>query len=160
MEALKKLETVPGESDMTHEYEGRYRTKHAPHTRTDPDVAKIVREKSRDKHLTCKSAFGIVHESGASPDEVGQVADLLEIKITTCQLGLFGYGRKKRNIVGPAEKVSAELEEALRKGLVNGKLPCKGAWEVADRFGLSKMEITAACERLGIRFSRCQLGTF
>lgn len=145
---------------MTHEFEGHYRSKHAPNIQLDPALAKRVREKAEDGHLPCASAFTIAEERGTSPDEVGRVADLLEIKITKCQLGLFGYIKERRNIVEPAGRVSGELERALQKGMINGRLPCKKAWEIARDFGLSKTEITAACERLNIRLGFCQLGTF
>ncbi|MEE9612509.1 MAG: hypothetical protein V3W19_14745 [Desulfatiglandales bacterium] len=145
---------------MTHEYKGRYREKHSSNIRLDPTLTKLVGEKAKDGRLTCASAFSIAKETGSSPAEVGRAADLLEIKIAKCQLGLFGYKRDKRNIVEPAEKLSTELEQALQEGLVEGRLPCKKGWDIAELFGLSKMEITAACERLNIRLGHCQLGTF
>ncbi len=110
--------------------------------------------------MPCESAFRIVEELGVAPAEVGRAVDLLEIKISNCQLGLFGHVEGKRLIVKSAESVSAELEDALRKGLVNGKLPCSTAWEIVRRFWMPKMGITAACEKLGIRIKPCQLGSF
>ena len=145
---------------MTHEYDGRYREKHSLNIQLDPTLTKLVSETAKDGRLACASAFTIAKETGANPTDVGRAADLLEIKIAKCQLGLFGYTKKKRNIVEPAETVSAELEQAFREGLVEGRLPCKKGWDIAERFGLSKMEITAACERLNIRLGHCQLGTF
>ena len=145
---------------MTHEYEGHYGAKHAPDTPLDPTLAKRVREKTTVGHLACASAFAIVEEAGASPIEIGRAADLLEIKISKCQLGLFGHVKEKRSIVEPAGKVSGELEQALREGVVKGRLSCRKAWDIAGRFGISKMEVTSACESLNIRLGLCQLGTF
>ncbi len=145
---------------MPHEYEGHYKTKHASNTQLNPVVAEKVYEKATEAHLSCASAFSIVQEASISPGEVGQAADLLEIKITQCQLGLFGHTRGRRNIVEAANRVAPELEQALRGGVLGGRLPCKKAWEIAEAFGLSKMEITAACEKLEIRLGPCQLGTF
>lgn len=146
--------------DMTHEYEGRYRTKHAPRTEVDPSLANQLCSVAKDGTLPCSSAFIVSDKTGTSPTEVGQAADLLELKITKCQLGLFGYGKGRRNIVEAVEKVSDERGQALHKATVNGRLPCKRAWEIAERFGLPKMAITSACERLNIRLGSCQLGTF
>jgi hypothetical protein len=148
------------EDNMTHEYDGHYRTKHELNAQLDSNVTDRIWKKVDNGRLSCASAFVIAQEAGTSPAEVGRHADLLETKITACQLGLFGHVKERRNIVEPAEKVSNELEEALRGGIVDGRLPCREAWEIAERFGLSKMRITAACERLKIRFSECQLGTF
>ncbi len=145
---------------MTHEYEGRYREKHARGSQVDSSLAKRLGEKARDGRLTCSSAFTVAAATGASPGEIGRTADLLELRITKCQLGLFGYGSERRNIVEPAETVSEELEQALREAVVNGRLPCEKAWEIAEQFGLSKMEIASACERLKLRLGLCQLGTF
>lgn len=145
---------------MTHEYEGHYRKKHTPDTQLDSSLAKRVGEKATDGRLTCSSAFTVAAETGASPAEVGQTADLLELKITKCQLGLFGYVSERRNIVDPSEAVSEELERALREAVAKGRLSCEKAWEIAGRFGLSKMDVTSACERLDIRLGPCQLGAF
>jgi hypothetical protein len=83
----------------------------------------------------------------------------LGAKVVKCQLGLYGYKPNKR-IVKPAEAVSPDLEKAVRDALQNGRLPCAAAWEVAERLGLRKMEVSAACETLGIKISACQLGSF
>ena len=69
---------------MTHEYEGHYRTKHESDAEPDPTLAKLIREKAKDDRLPCASAFTVAEMAGASPREVGRVADLLEMKITEC----------------------------------------------------------------------------
>jgi hypothetical protein len=145
---------------MTHEYEGRYRAKHDPRTPLDPTLARLIGEKSKDSRLTCAAAFAIARESGASPADVGQAADLLETKITGCQLGLFGHGQGRGSTARPAQNVPDQLEEALRTRAVNGRLPCAAAWELAKQFDLPKADITAACENLKIRVGPCQLGVF
>ena len=110
--------------------------------------------------LSCAEAFRIAQEMSVEPSEVGRALDLLEIRIIKCQLGLFGHEKGKRLIVKPAETVPPDLEEALRAGLVNGRLPCATAWEIAKRFNLPKMDMTSACERLNLHISQCQLGAF
>ena len=145
---------------MTHEFEGHYRAKHAADFQVNATVAKRLRDKAEDGRLTCASAFAVVEETDVTPTDVGRTADLLELKITQCQLGLFGYGQGKRNIVSPAKKVPEGLGQALQNALVEGRLSCHKAWDIAKRFSLSKMEVTSACERLNIRFCSCQLGTF
>ena len=146
---------------MTHEYEGQYREKHAPETPLDPALARHVKDRATEEgRLSCAAAFAIAKGTGANPAEVGRTADLLETKITRCQLGLFGHGTEQRNIVEPSAGVSTELEQALRGGTVNGRLPCREAWNIARQWGVSKQEITAACQRLEIRIGPCQLGVF
>ena len=60
----------------------------------------------------------------------------------------------------PAEKVSQELDAAVGESLVEGKLSCLDSWKVAEEFGVSRIEISAACEKLKIKISSCQLGCF
>ena len=148
------------ENRMTHEYEGHYRKKHDPNIEPSPTLVKLIRERAKGDRLPCGSAFTVAEMARVTPSEVGRVADLLEIKITECQLGLFGHKADRRNIVRPAQTVSSQLEETLRGRLANGRLPCESAWDVARHFGMSKLEVTAACEKLGIRLVSCQLGTF
>ena len=39
--------------------------------------------------LPCAAAFGISHKLKVSPKEVGDMADRLNVKISSCQLGCF-----------------------------------------------------------------------
>ncbi len=110
--------------------------------------------------MPCTEAFRIAEEMSIKPLEVGRALDLQEIRIIKCQLGLFGHEKGKRLIVKPAETVPQDLGEAIRACLVNGRLPCATAWEIAKRFNVPKMEITSACERLSLHISQCQLGAF
>jgi hypothetical protein len=148
------------EEDVTHRDEGHYGEKHGARTRLDQVVADAIRKASVGEEVPCAEAFRIAQEMGVEPSEVGRALDLLEMKVTKCQLGLFGHEQGKHLIVEPAEAVSPELEKALRAGLVDGRLPCAAAWEIAKRFALPKMDITAACEKLNIRIGQCQLGAF
>lgn len=118
-----------------------------------------VRERAEEGTLQCAVAFQIAEELGATPLTVGQAADALEVRLVHCQLGLFGYGGRKR-IAEPAEKVAPELEQAIREGLILGRLPCAVAWAIAARFGLSRLEVARAAEKLGVRIGQCQLGAF
>ena len=133
--------------------------KHPPDKKVDDLLAQAVRARGPDGEIPCAVAFEIAQERNASPAEVGFTLDKLGVKVVKCQLGLYGYKPNKR-IVKPAETVSPELEKAIRNSLDNSRLPCAAAWETADRLGLRKMEVSAACETLGIKISVCQLGSF
>jgi hypothetical protein len=104
-------------------------------------------------------AFEIAESEGIPPLEVGAAADLMEIPIVKCRLGLYGYKPDKK-IVKPAPQVDSGLESALKESLVDGRLPCAAAWAVAEKFGIGKMDVSAACETLGIKIRPCQLGSF
>jgi len=148
------------EENVTHRDKGYYAEKHGVHPQLDQAVTEVIRRRSRGGKLSCVAAFRIAEEMSIKPSEVGQALDLLEMKIIKCQLGLFGHEKGKRLIVRPAETVPPDLEEALRAGLANGRLPCTSAWDIAERFDLAKMSVTSACERLNLRIDQCQLGAF
>ena len=44
---------------------------------------------ARDCKIPCALAFKLAAESGVKIAEIGKMADELEIKITSCQLGCF-----------------------------------------------------------------------
>ena len=125
----------------------------------DERIAAAIQERVSEGTLRCTDAFRIAEEIGVMPLDVGEATDALEVQLVRCQLGLFGYGDPKR-IVRPAERVAPELEQAIREGLVEGRLSCVEAWAIAARFGLSKLEVANAAEKLEIRIGQCQLGAF
>ena len=144
---------------MTHLDRGHYASKHPDDRKPDPTLVEAVRSHAKDGTVACTTAFEIARDHGVTPAEVGFTIDTLEIRIVRCQLGLFGYGSKKTSIPSVPD-VKPELEEAIRQALKEGRLPCAAAWSIANRFGLEKPRVTGACDTLGIKINRCQLGSF
>ncbi len=122
-------------------------------------IAEAVKERAKEGMLSCGGAFRIAERLSVNPLKVGETADALGIRLYRCQLGLFGYDGEER-IVRPADDVSSELEQAIREGLIVGRLPCAVAWAIANRFGLPKRRVADAAEYLDIRIGQCQLGAF
>jgi hypothetical protein len=77
-----------------------------------------------------------------------------------CQLGLFGHGDKPGKAVEAASMVPRELETAIRDAMLEDRITCQAAWEVAERLKLGKMTVACACEALAVKVSACQLGAF
>ena len=125
----------------------------------DERIAAAIRERARKETLRCATAFQIAEELGVMPMAVGKTADALEVRLSRCQLGLFGHGEQNR-VVEPAEEVTPELEQAIREGLILGRLPCAVAWAIASRFGMPKLHVANGAEKLGIRIAQCQIGAF
>ena len=144
---------------MSSKSKGNYARKHSPDRKVDKKLAEAVKSKVKDTSITCAAAFRIVREQESSPSEVGFTIDSMEVKIMKCQIGIFGYGHEKKP-VEPMEMVSDELQKAIKESLKEGKLPCASAWEIAEKMDMAKMEVTAACEKLKIKISPCQLGAF
>jgi hypothetical protein len=107
-------------------------------------------------------ACRISEELHVSLAEVGRNADLLDMRLNQCRLGLFGYASStgKKRIVTPAKAVSDTTREAIFNAIEAGRLPCIQAWEIAARLLMPKKEVASAAEALGIKISRCQIGAF
>jgi hypothetical protein len=143
---------------MTHSDAGNYGAKH-PSDKLNKEIAQAVERKVHGGQITCADAASIADGLHAPIGEIGVAIDLMEIRISKCQLGLFGYSPEKI-IVKPANAVTAELEKAIRDALVNGRLPCAASWEIAEKFNIPKMNVSSACEALKIKIKPCQLGAF
>ena len=148
----------------THLNQGDYGKKHSESTELDKRIAEAINARAEEARLPCTAASHIAEDLGVAMEEVGRAADLLEIKVNKCQLGLFGYGKtknkKKGRIMEPAETVVPELEEAIRGALKGGSLPCASACEIASKHGISKLAVCAAADALKIMTNCCQLGAF
>jgi hypothetical protein len=145
---------------MTHSDAGRYAAKHGKGGSLDEKIAGAVRTKVAAGELACAAAERISGELGVAMAEVGRTADLLEIRIGGCQLGLFGYDAPGGRIVRPAERVEPALEAAIRGRLSGGRLPCIAAWEIAADRKIPRLNVSSACEKLKIKVKPCQLGAF
>ncbi len=147
---------------MTHEDAGKYALKHPPGTRPNERVAKAIREKSPGGTLACGMAEKISKDLKVDMSEVGITADLLEMRIKKCQLGLFGWDKKPNHgkDIDSADSVSVEIKSALEEAVENGGVTCAAVWGIAERLGEERKTISAACEALGLKIRACQLGAF
>lgn len=137
----------------------KFGPKHPPDSAPDPLIQEALRQHAPDGELPCAVAFQIAARLGVAPAAVGRALDLMEVRLAKCQLGLFGYSPQKR-IVKPQPPETPELAAAIQAALENGRLPCRGAWALAERFKLRKMAVSGACEALGFKIKPCQLGAF
>lgn len=123
------------------------------------NIQKLVNERGRDGKISCAELFKIVNEYKVFPDIIGQCVTLEKMKISHCQLGLFGYENKKK-ILEPAENVSEELKNKILEMLEDGVLHCEASWAIANELNISKLDVAAASEKLKIKIRNCQLGAF
>ena len=144
---------------MTKEDKGHFAKKHPPDRKVNAHIADEVKSRSPEGEIACAVAFEIAENQRSTPAEVGITIDTLEVRILKCQLGLFGYQPVKR-IVKPSQNIPSALKEAIQESLVKDRLSCKAAWDIADRLKLRRLEVSSACETMGIKISSCQLGTF
>ena len=50
--------------------------------------------------------------------------------------------------------------ERIKEELVEGKLPCEKAFNLAEELEITPKEIGKICNQEGIRIKKCQLGCF
>ena len=137
----------------------KFSDKHGANAQADPMATDKIKISAKNGEVACAVAFQIAEELKLTPAEIGKAIDLLEYRITKCQLGLFGYGPQKK-AVEPQAPESRQLEEAIRDALVDETLACRAAWSIASRLNIPKMTVSAACEALEIKIKPCQLGAF
>jgi hypothetical protein len=129
----------------------------------DKQVHQAMLDRLEDGRLPCNQAFAIAHILGVDPLTVGQGANEADIRISRCQLGLFGYGPKaegKHKIVVPMDDVPERLAARLRAAADGPGITCAAIWQVADGLGYKRIVASSAVEAMGLQVSRCQLGCF
>jgi hypothetical protein len=144
---------------MGHDDAGHFAAKHSEKDKPAQTLLDAVNEMSIDGSISCYTAFKLASNLKEKPENLGIAIDFLEIKISKCQLGLFGYQPDKK-IARIVDSVLPELQEKIQKRLMGNKLTCNDAWEIAQGAGIKKMDVADACETLKIKISRCQLGAF
>ena len=145
---------------MTKENSGNYKAKHQGNSTIDPQLETHVRGASKDNRITCKSAQGLAQKLSIPMSQVGRVVDLLEIKITECQLGVFGTGKENKAPDPQSEELNNLLNKQLSQVTADKQLSCTDAWKVAQETKFSRSQVRAACDSLGIKIVFCQLGAF
>lgn len=143
---------------MTHADKGHYANKHQ-NKKVDEKITSLIKSLSKDNNLTCAMAHKAAKELGVSPGEIGIQTDLLEYRITMCQIGLFGYdgGTKK---IDPDFNIPSDMGEQIDKINDDGRLSCLDCWNIAKDLKAKKIDVASACDKKEIRIKPCQLGAF
>ncbi|MBU0993588.1 MAG: hypothetical protein KJ737_13920 [Proteobacteria bacterium] len=130
------------------------------HLKFDKKTEDLILKAVKDGKLSCAKCFSLSDELDISAREIGQFADTHHIRLVKCQLGLFGTGPGQQKGVLKINPVPEELKKRVFNHLDDGKLDCKIAWKVALEMNITKMNVSGACETLGVRIKNCQIGAF
>ncbi|HIJ55445.1 MAG TPA: hypothetical protein HPQ03_04900 [Deltaproteobacteria bacterium] len=144
---------------MTAKDKGNYPGKHQPEEQPDENIKSEIENETEPGEIPCATAFTIAEKISVSAAEVGKTADLMNYELVKCQLGLFGY-KPGRKIVKPEASPDPDIKNAVTDSLEDGKLSCRAAWDIADRFSVSKLTVSGVCETMGLKIKSCQLGAF
>ncbi len=129
----------------------------------DEALAQVIRSRlDAEGRLPCAAAFVVAAERDVVPLLVGQAADGLGVRLTRCQLGLFGYpGHAKGwDVIPPETPIPEEWREAILAVAVEGGISCRELWALAARLGISRLLIGYIADQLGLKVRECQLGAF
>ncbi len=143
---------------MTHEDAGHYAKKHQD-KKIDETIAMVLKNKAKNGKITCASVHAAAKELGILPREAGVQADLLELRLTKCSLGLYGYG-PQWDILQKDFTISEELDNAINSAAENKRITCSACWKIADELKIKKIDVASACEKKGLKIKQCQLGAF
>jgi len=147
---------------MTHKDAGKYVAKHPPGTTLNEHIAKAIQERLSGGALACAAGEKISKDLKDEISEVGITADLLEIKIKKCQIGLFGWDEKPNHgkDIRAADSVPAEMKTAIEQSAEKGVVTCAALWAIAHQLGVKRKSVSAACDTLKLKIRSCQLGAF
>jgi len=125
------------------------------------DLEQKLLNSLRDGRLPCAFAFRLASDAGVTPGAIGAEADRLGIRISRCQLGLFGYPAfRRKGFIQRVEEVPGDVAVSLRSSASDGKVPCVELWRISKDHGLPKIAVACAAETLDLQISPCQLGCF
>jgi hypothetical protein len=133
--------------------------KHGPDKKPDTLIKNEILKRTNDEEVSCTMAFEIAKALQISPETVGKTADLMNFKLTKCQLGLFGYQPQKK-IAKSQDSIKVDVKDAVSEALVQGRLSCEHAWDIASRLNVSKITVSGVCEAMEVKIKDCQLGAF
>lgn len=143
---------------MGHQDKGHFAAKHKDR-KINETVADKIKAMTNNNTITCASAHKISKDLNLPPSEIGIQIDLLEFRITECQVGLFGYKNGEKRI-NPEIEIPPDLDDELKKSASSGRISCRSCWDIAGLLKMKRLDIGSACEKRNIRIKPCQLGSF
>ncbi|MDW7759605.1 MAG: hypothetical protein SCM96_03080 [Acidobacteriota bacterium] len=130
----------------------------------DPALAEAVRDRIQGGTLDCTAAFALAAEKGVAPKTVGEAADDLDVHLSRCQIGLFGFPGHAKAWDQPDWKepeTPGGFEEAAHAAVdSDGSLSCASIWALAGRFGIPRAAAGFLADGMKFKIKRCQLGAF
>ena len=143
---------------MTHEDAGHYAKKHQ-NIEIDTGIEEKLKKNSENGNISCPLVHSIAKTLSTTPDKIGVQADLLEMRLLHCQIGLFGW-EPSGKLIDKNIEISEALEQELEKTIKDNRITCLGCWDIAKQLKIKKLDVASACEKKGIKIKKCQIGAF
>jgi len=122
-------------------------------------LLETIKSRLQSGKLPCAVAFDIAQQNQIPMQKVGQTVNNEGIRLSKCQLGLFGYTPENK-IVKPLETIEDELAKAIDVTRKENVIQCAEIWKIAQKLGMRKLHVSCACETLNLKIKGCQLGAF
>lgn len=122
------------------------------------EVTAAIKASLADGYLPCGSAFEIAQNLKVPLVAVGNVADDLGIRVTSCQLGCFQVKKSVHDL--DTKTVSPGVIRAVEEEIAKSPLTCAGVFGMAKRLGVPPVEVADAANVAHIKIHSCQLGCF
>ncbi len=103
--------------------------------------------------LSCLKAFKVARLIGVKPKDMDFITKSMNIKITNCELGVFG----KIQFSDLDDKIYNKLSENFNKAK---KVECEVAWYAARDKGATLRKVGSTINNSDIKVTHCQLGCF
>jgi putative ubiquitin-RnfH superfamily antitoxin RatB of RatAB toxin-antitoxin module len=111
----------------------------------------IMTNLDEDGKLSCLKAFKVARLIGRKPKEMSGITKSLGLKITNCELGVFG----KLKFQDPSIGIYNKLKENYAS---DKRVECKILWDAAQQTSLR--EVGSTVKNSDIDVVHCQLGCF
>ncbi len=106
-----------------------------------------------DGKLSCLKAFKVARLIGMKPKDMAEVTQSMNIKITNCELGVFGKLK--------FSDIDDNVYDKLSTNFASGKkVDCDVAWYTARDKGVSLKKVGSTIYNSDIKVTHCQLGCF
>ncbi len=106
-----------------------------------------------DGKLSCLKAFKVARLIGMKPKDMAEITNSLNIKITNCELGVFGKLK--------FEEMDDNIYDKLSRNFAQDKkIDCEVAWHIAKEKGVSLKQVGSTVKASDVKVRHCQLGCF
>lgn len=113
----------------------------------------VLTNLDQNGELSCIKAFKVAKLIGMKPKDMAEVARTMNIKITNCELGVFGklkFTQMNEDIYNTLSKDSHDSK----------KVECEIAWKLAQEKGKTIKKVGSSIRNSDLKVTHCQLGIF